>query len=568
MVCFVLSMRIALLSSIVGVGTASLSAHNFLAPGILVANEDLRQNLHDLLEVAHAGGNTPIAERLARIERNIAQSFQALPKNAIGRLAPRSVRHLVHNYFAKVHGWQIKGLEPQGMRTNVSDVFATGILQDKSPAMVEKLVEAHESDRGLALSDVAAMIAMLERLILDESANLLHAAYYLNEVSMGEQVEHLELHEILRSYLLLVEMGLRGNHTDIGLHQEIKERVAALGKGWPTLVEFETDAVNSYDFFMKDLNNPFVEQSFTFEAAAHVVDDLAEKYGKFQNAECSRMKDDLMALDDDGTGLIPLSTFYLRSDKREYQFTESVEYLREISAIDDSWQREPRVRISNYIAGPSNCIASSSYYSVCCLNECDGLLNELEGSIRAPSASPEQLVSLVGNMTSSSMSNPRRVSADLMSKLHSIAGRNGGEVPLHGRLFAQWLHHAFPYECPFPHISEDGSELSAHRWLGGKAIASVEVRADHVESVDTKMAEESAEEAVVPEVIQWSEEEVLPLLDRPHTAPSTRWGVPMRLAVQAAMFLVALRIVLGALSSITSMGSQETLKKGHVELEV
>jgi len=560
-------MHIALLASIISFGDASLAAHNFLAPGILIANEDLRQNLHDLLETAHAGGNTPIAQRLARIERGIAQSFQALPKNAIGRLAPRSVRHLVHSYFASEHGWQIKGLEPQGMRTNVSDVFATGILQDKSPALVEHLVEAHESGRGLSLVDVAAMIAMLERLILDESADLLHVAYYLNDVSMNEPTEHIELHEVLRSYLLLVEMGVRGNHEDIDLHQEIKQRVAKLGKGWPTLVEFETDAVTSYEFFAKDFSNPFAEHSFTFEEAAHVVDDLAERYGKFQNAECSRMKDDLMALDVDGTGLIPLSTFYLKSDKREYQFTESVDYLRDISAIDDSWQREPRVRISNYVAGPSNCIASSNYYSVCCLNECDGLLKELEGSIRRPSASPERIVSLVGNMTSSSMLNPRKVSADMLSKLQSIAERNDGEVPLHGRLFAQWLHHAFPYECPFPHISEDGSELSAHHWLGGKAIAPVEVRADHVESVETKMVDESAEEAIAPEAIKWTEEEVLPLADRPHAVLSA-WGLPIRLVVQAAMFLVALRIVMGAVSSIASMGSQETLKKDHVEFVV
>merc|ERR1719281_2166442 len=27
-------------------------------------------------------------------------------------------------------------------------------------------------------------------------------------------------------------------------------------------------------------------------------------------------------------------------------------------------------------------------------------------------------------------------------------------VQLHGRLFAQWLHYAFPHECPYPHLSE------------------------------------------------------------------------------------------------------------------
>jgi len=31
-------------------------------------------------------------------------------------------------------------------------------------------------------------------------------------------------------------------------------------------------------------------------------------------------------------------------------------------------------------------------------------------------------------------------------------------VPLHGRLFTQWLHFAFPHECPYPHITQkDGA---------------------------------------------------------------------------------------------------------------
>lgn len=42
-----------------------------------------------------------------------------------------------------------------------------------------------------------------------------------------------------------------------------------------------------------------------------------------------------------------------------------------------------------------------------------------------------------------------------MSRLDEIAAGNGGRVPLHGRLFAQWMHHAYPRECPRPH--EDGA---------------------------------------------------------------------------------------------------------------
>merc|ERR1719277_2780124 len=43
------------------------------------------------------------------------------------------------------------------------------------------------------------------------------------------------------------------------------------------------------------------------------------------------------------------------------------------------------------------------------------------------------------------------ISASLRRQLEEIASAHGGQVPIHGRLFAQWLHYAFPRECPFPH---------------------------------------------------------------------------------------------------------------------
>merc|ERR1719388_615944 len=40
----------------------------------------------------------------------------------------------------------------------------------------------------------------------------------------------------------------------------------------------------------------------------------------------------------------------------------------------------------------------------------------------------------------------------LKDKLQEIAIQNAdGLVPIHGRLFAQWLHFVFPHDCPYPH---------------------------------------------------------------------------------------------------------------------
>jgi len=508
-----------------------------------IAVPDVERSLQDLLQAAHSGGNSSIARRLGKIETSIATTFQALPKNAVGRITPRSVRYIVHNYFAKEHGWQIKGLEPEGMRTNMSNIHDVTILNDQAPALVEALLEAHRSNTGLTLEDVAAMLAMLERLILDQSLTLLQAAYHLNDLSPDDRIGANTLHSVLQSYLLLFQMGLKGNLTDVYRHQAIKERMAARSS-WATLVEFETDAVLNYEFQTRDISNPFKEQALGFEKTTHIMEILAEDYGKWQNSECSRMKSDLMDRDVDGSGRIPLSRFYADSSAREYRFTEKVEYLRQIGALEDDWKGEPRVRIANYITGPSNCIASSSYYSVCCLNECTGLLNELEGNIKAPTATADQLLRVVRNLTSSSMWMPRVISPDTVSKLHAIAHHNDGVVPLHGRLFAQWLHFVFPHECPFPHVTKEAATLTAHHWLGGKAVALEEDRKKHIEAAQAVAAETEME----PTAMQWSDEEVLPL-QGPQESPAF-FGSAIRIAVQASLFFVVAQIAFAALSTV------------------
>merc|ERR1719305_861120 len=123
------------------------------------------------------------------IEANTWQSFQALPKNVAGRLAPPAVRYIVHGYFASQHGWLIKGLEPHGMQLNITEVHDVNVLQDKAPLLVEGLLEARQADRGLSFNDIITMIAVLEQMMFDESVTLLQAAYGLNSVSMDGEID-------------------------------------------------------------------------------------------------------------------------------------------------------------------------------------------------------------------------------------------------------------------------------------------------------------------------------------------------------------------------------------------
>ena len=445
----------------------------------MLAVEEVRQSLQQSMQEVLRGGSW---SGLEKIEASIWQTYQALPKNEFGHIGPRAVRYLVHNYFAKEHGWLIKGLEPHGHQADMSQVHEVNILQDKAPALVESLLEAQRRGRGLALQDAVAMVATLERLIFDEAVILLHAAYRLNSVVPVVQLDEASMHEVLSSYLVLFEMGQKADLNNTDLHRALKTRAAEVSSNWPLLVEFEQDSLHNYLYANKDKRNPFLAvQMFDFEDAVSIVESMAHGYGKWQNTECQQMKRELMDLDSEGHGLVPLGRFYSQPENAEYHFTETREYLRQIGALQES-SAGLHVRIANYMTGPSNCIASSSYYSVCCLNECEGLMNELEAKVLAPTTTPHRLLDLVVNMSSATIDAPRQIPAALEQKLHLIAKHNDGQVPLHGRLFAQWMHYAFPHECPYPQIAEDASVLTPTYWEKEKSTVNRTERAQLAEA--------------------------------------------------------------------------------------
>jgi hypothetical protein len=98
-----------------------------------------------------------------------------------------------------------------------------------------------------------------------------------------------------------------------------------------------------------------------------VVTRIGDQYGRWQAYECDDLKKKMLAIEDDGTGRLSLAKFYGAAlNDGHWQFSESPDYLRAIGALDESNPENPRVIMTNYILSPSNCVASSSYYQVCC----------------------------------------------------------------------------------------------------------------------------------------------------------------------------------------------------------
>merc|ERR1719301_464105 len=108
-------------------------------------------------------------------------------------------------------------------------------------------------------------------------------------------------------------------------------------------------------------------------------------------------------MEEPGTGRVRLSEFYKPALGGQWQFQESVAYLRQLGALDETDAEKPRVIIANYISSASNCIASSNFYSVCCMDECESLLGHLEREIAAPEAPSSHVAKLVSELSSSSV---------------------------------------------------------------------------------------------------------------------------------------------------------------------
>merc|ERR1719384_1558468 len=220
-----------------------------------------------------------------------------------------------------------------------------------------------------------------------------------------------------------------------------------------------------YTMTRERVSQSFQSEDNSLEHVIREVQEINDRLGVFQNIECRSLKGALADMEYKNSGRVLLSDFYREGMKGEFLFIEQVDYLRKLGALDETDPKHPSVVIPNYLGGQANCLASTSFHSVCCIDECESLLSQLERGVAAPTASPALLAELVGRLHSDTIDAPRNLSASLVLRLSEIADHHGGTVPLHGRLFAQWMHHAFPLECPYPHAAGTTTPLTPDEWM-------------------------------------------------------------------------------------------------------
>merc|ERR1719343_2011455 len=139
----------------------------------------------------------------------------------------------------------------------------------------------------------------------------------------------------------------------------------------------------------------------------------------------------------------------------------------------------------------------------------------------------------------------------LRDQLEKIAATHDGLVPLHGRLFAQWLHYAFPHDCPFPHKAGATAKLTPGEY-GDQHLAQSEDMRRHAEEANSSDIPITVGRDDLQWMSQWSPEEEL-VSDQAMRSFHTSWDGKRYAAGGAALVLLA-----GLLGFLSSKGKSST----------
>jgi len=454
--------------------------------------------------VLGCGGGAGNSNRAA-IEEAIVPIWRALPKNNNDRVEWRLLRFLAQRYFMQQSSRMIRGFEPN-RQVNASHAGYADVLHKQGPAAAANAVEAAHAERGFSFEDAVALVSALEQVLFDSETTLLESVYRNKQHVPREHLEREQLQDILEDYMIQWMLGddkesiaiFQRNHTL--RHDVFPQWRAISGMVEGTLRTMEFTQHSAPQLGRAHLG---LSQTYSFDDAHAAVGGIAKSFASFWETECRDIKQSLVAMDKSGTGRVRLSDFYGSNMNGEWRFGESESYLRELGALDESsaW-RGKQVIIPNYMQAASNCIVSTPHYLVCCVNECESILNDVESAVGSPLAEPAQVLDLLGNITDFD-DEPPKLDDSLKGQLDNIANTHGGKIPLHGRLFAQWLHYVFPRECAFPHKLGTSSAQTPYEF-GDNYIASHEEKTRHVETVHKKESQED-----LHWMSQWSEEEEL-----------------------------------------------------------
>jgi len=509
-----------------------------------VSVEEVQRSLLEEINQALNISNVHQGRRVAEFEAELSNMFKALPKTEKGSLGHTTVHYALHRLFMERHGWFFKGLEPGGAAW--SSIAPGAILKDRVPSYIQQLFEAQLGGQGFALRELAVLAATLEHLVNNEARErLLHIFQLLNLPLEGE-ISREKSDRALDTYMMA--QITQADLADItALTPEGLAEFHAKAKG--IFPDYEQAQGLVRETAVTDGNH------MDFASAAVIAAEAGKHLGQWHKGKCQVQKNHLISLGDQQVGRVSLASFYAdalsRADQTVSSQTEHIQYLRKLGALDESVYQKPTVLVPNYVSSPANCFASSSFYSICCPSECESVMRHLESEVAGPTMKPAHVQELIARLPAAIVSGPRELPAPLLDRLQEIALKHGGDIPIHGRLFAQFLHHAYPRECPYPHVAGATRPQTADEWMaetGQKSSHTREEREDFVKNaVELEVPEDG--DLTNPVVLPWSDNEELLIVrsEFPHmpeqaAEESPEQGHPLTI-IRCIVFALALSMM-------------------------
>jgi len=487
-------------------------------------------------------------QRLVKLEAALEPMYTALPKNENGKLGIPVARYALHRLFEQMHSWYVKGLHPgAGGRNSSSSADPLGLV---APEALQGLLSDLGS-HGLALHELAVLAAALEANIHAEASHQLSSLYSTLGKTSEVTLDASQLAKLVDEYMTIYISGAKFlNVTAQEVEKDTKfmlERTSGWKENQDWMRETRENVMTA-----EKLCREGADCSHNFNTTLNVTEEVVQKYGSFNDKGCQQLKTALLKIEDKKSGRVPLASFYKEGLAGVWEFNEKVEYLRALGALDESVPNKPRVIVPNYVSSWVNCLTSSKFYAVCCRSECEDILGYLERQVAAPYAESHKLLELITALPKDVVSEePRKISELLVERLGKIAAMHQGTVPLHGRLFAQWLHHVFPRSCPYPREVGTSNPQTADEWMQETGHTGIKASPEEITRYIGNVAfaiqgDDLVDEDDSPD-LPWSDsEELLVIRPSPPSEEPPSYLLEATLLVEVVASLAALFAVLWA----------------------
>jgi len=427
------------------------------------------------------------------------------------------------------------------------------IMVDRAPSLIQSLLERRVQGHGMGLKEMAIFAGVLTSLIHAEVTGLMHNIWVASGLSMDGPVEPEEASQAVKSYMMFYILEEQMTHAYHSQLRMVERTVKEIYPAWGDTAMWVDDFRYSEMYFQKSRGNPFRKEASTYESTVALTQEVTHQFSSYQRLECANLKNQMGEMEHQGTGRVLLSRFYSGALGGDWTFGESPEYLRHLGVLDETNPETPTVVIPNYISSKTNCLVGSGFYSLCCPDECEALLRHVEVKVAAPSAAADQIAGIVAYLPSNTVDAPRNLSSALLDRLQEIADVHGGNVPLHGRLFAQWMHHVYPRECSLPVVGHRAEKtLAAKDWLRKHGSNSLEATTAEMQSHVNKLQEQTVEDVYMP----WSAVEELVAENYVAPTKSAPWAAVSMRTCAAFMLLVSFAGTL-ARSGVFCLGSSK-----------